>query len=247
MIDLHCHILPNADDGSQSPAQSLRMARMAVRAGVTVMAATPHTNIPRIFENYASEELDARFDELRALLRQAGIPLDVRRGAEIFCDGDVADLLRRGAVSTLDGTRYPLVEFSFHDRPMRVLSVLQDLLDAGCCPVIAHPERYRFVQRDPDGLLPIFAEMGCVLQMNKGSPLGRFGPAVQRTALRMLDQGLVHIVASDAHSDLQRTPWLADCYDFLQEHYGSGCPHLLLERNPAHILNDEPVESVFDI
>ena len=246
MIDLHCHILPGVDDGAQTPEQALDMARLAVDAGVATIAATPHTNIARMFENYASDELDARFTALRTLLKQQNIPLEIVTGAEIYFDGDVADMLRRGTVPTLGGTRYPLVEFSFHDRPSRVLDGLESLLDAGYTPIIAHPERYRFVQRDPGGLLPVFADMGCVLQINRGSPLGRFGEGALRVSRRMLEIGLVHLVASDAHSDTASTPWLADIRAFLRDTYGDGCPELLLERNPAHILRDEPVESVFD-
>ncbi|HIV68491.1 MAG TPA: hypothetical protein IAA32_06460 [Candidatus Butyricicoccus stercorigallinarum] len=246
MIDLHCHILPGVDDGAQTEQQALEMARMAVRAGVHTVAATPHTNIAGVFENYASDELDARFDAFRALLRRENVPLRLVTGAEIYADGDLVDLLQRGRVPTLGGTRYPLVEFSFHDRPARVLRVLQELLDAGYTPVIAHPERYVFVQRDPRGLVPLFADMGCVLQINKGSPLGRFGDSCLRVSRWMLERGLVHLAASDAHRDHMRTPWLADIRAFLYDVYGDGCPQLLLERNPAHILRDEPVEDAFD-
>lgn len=246
MIDLHCHILPGVDDGAQTSEQAIQMARMAVRAGVRTIAATPHTNIVRMFENYASAALTQRFAAFRTLLREQNIPLELVAGAEIFFDGDVSGMLRRGAVPTLGGSQYPLVEFAFHDRPARVLDGLQSLLDAGYTPVIAHPERYRFVQRDPM-LLTAFADMGCVLQVNKGSPLGRFGPAPLRASRYMLEQGLVHLVASDAHSEIERTPYLADARDFLSDAYGDGCPRLLLERNPRHILNDEPVESVFDL
>lgn len=246
MIDLHCHIIPGIDDGAQSQEQALKMARLAVQSGVKTIAATPHTNLLHMFENYVSEELDAHFDAFRALLRQENIPLEIVTGGEIYFDGDVADMLRRGTVRTLGGSRYPLVEFSFRDRPMRVLDGLQSLLDAGYTPVIAHPERYIFVQHDPTGLLPIFADMGCVLQVNKGSPLGKFGETAQRVSRWMLETGLVHIIASDAHSDTVRTTWLADIRHFLRDVYGNGCPELLLERNPAHILRDEPVESVFD-
>lgn len=246
MIDLHCHILPGVDDGAQTAEQALEMARLAVRAGVKTIAATPHTNIARMFENYVSDELDACFAALRALLQQEHIPLELVTGAEIYFDGDVAGMLQRGMVPTLGGTRYPLVEFSFHDRPSRVLDGLKSLLDAGYTPIIAHPERYRFVQRDPGGLLPVFADMGCVLQVNKGSPLGRFGENAMRVSRWMLETGLVHLIASDAHSETARTPWLADIHAFLRDVYGDGCPELLLEYNPMHILRDEPVESVFD-
>lgn len=246
MIDLHCHIIPGIDDGAETLEQSLQMARMAVRSGVKTIAATPHTNIVRIFENYVSDELDAHINAFRDALHRAHIPLQIVSGAEIYYDGNVVDMLQRGALRTINGSRYPLVEFSFHDRPSRVMDGLLALIDAGYTPIIAHPERYRFVQRDPVGLLRAFAEMGCVLQINKGSPLGRFGSEPHRVSRWMLEQGLVHVVASDAHSDVRRTPYLADIREFLSDTYGDGCPQLLLEINPAHILHNEPVEAVFE-
>lgn len=246
MIDLHCHILPGLDDGARTQEQSVQMARMAAESGVRIIAATPHTNLHGIFENYASPTLDQIFAALQQRLLREQIPIELVIGAEIFCNGNVSDLLRRGTLRTLGGTRYPLVEFAFSDHPDHVFRQLRQLLDAGYIPIVAHPERYYFVQHDRH-LLWDFAEMGCVLQVNKGSPLGRFGSAPRRISHYMLERGLVHILASDAHSDTARTPYLADVRRFLMDFCGDGCPQLLLERNPAHILHDEPVESVFDL
>ena len=246
MIDLHCHILPGVDDGAQTNEQALAMAKMAVKSGVKTIVATPHTNIAHTFENYASPELNARFDAFRQLLHEENIPLTIVKGAEIYCDGDVVSMLQRGIIPTINHTKYPLVEFSFKDEVSHVVDSLQHLLDAGYIPIIAHPERYTFVQHDPQGLLPFFADMGCILQINKGSPLGHFGTRAHRVSNWMLEQGLVHIVASDGHRDTQRTPYLADVYDFLQDYYGQGCPELLLQINPMRVLQNEPVESVFE-
>ena len=243
MVDIHCHILPGVDDGSQSVEQSLRMAQLAVRSGVTAIVATPHTNIVRMFENYNSYRLSARFRTLKKALEKADIPLDIVKGAEIYFDGDVASMLKKGKISTINDSRYPLVEFSFSDHVPRVIASLNSLIDAGYTPIVAHPERYHFIHHDVS-LLRTFIDMGCVLQINKGSPLGRFGDMPQKVSRWMLDQGLVHAVASDAHSEIQRTPNFNSIYDFLYDAYGDGCPRLLLDINPEHIINDEPIESV---
>lgn len=107
MIDLHCHILPELDDGSQSLEESLAMARMAVNSGVRAMAATPHCMGERAEEVYGTWSL------LRQALEETGVPLKLYPGMEIFGTPDTARLLREGKLFTLNGSRYPLIEFAF--------------------------------------------------------------------------------------------------------------------------------------
>ena len=165
---------------------------------------------------------------------------------EVFAYGSrILQRLHSGELLTMAGTRSVLVEFPFFDRPSHVIETVLDLLRADYRPVIAHPERYRFIQQEPE-LLDELIELGCVLQVNKGSPLGRFGTAPQQAALYMIRRGMAGLIASDAHSAAQRTPYLLDCADFLDETFGRGCSELLMHINPRHILQDEEIESFYE-
>lgn len=240
MIDLHTHILPGLDDGSPDLDTSVLMAAVAAESGVTHLVATPHSNQRGAFENYASPELHVRFECLREAVREAGLPLELSLGMEIFGTGDVPRLLRDGRLLTLGGGRYLLIEFGFHEDPLRIERLLDALLAAGYLPVVAHPERYYGLQRMPNYLFD-WVNRGIVLQVNKGSLFGRFGRGAQALAGAMLAHGLVGCIASDAHSPDVRTPDLSGAWDYLAERYSEELAQRLLEDNPARILRSEPL------
>lgn len=240
MIDLHTHILPGLDDGSPDLETSVLMAAVAAESGVTHLVATPHSNQRGAFENYASTALQVRFDCLRTAVHEAGIPLELSLGMEIFGTGDVLQLLHDGRLLTLGGGRYLLIEFGFHEDPLRIERLLDALLADGYWPVVAHPERYYGLQRMPNYLYD-WANRGIVLQVNKGSLFGRFGRGAQALAAAMLERGLVGCVASDAHGPDVRTPDLAGAWDYLAERCSEELARCLLEDNPGRILRSEPL------
>jgi len=234
MIDLHSHILPEQDDGAQSLQDSLAMARMAVDSGVKAMVATPHCMNDRTQEVYAAWML------LQEALQEAQIPLKLYLGMEIFGTEDTADMLKDGELFTLNGSRYPLVEFSFHSDGRRESHILRSICRSGYRPLVAHPERYLYVQEDPR-ILNGWLRMGCLLQVNRGSLLGRFGPYAQSTAIELVQRGFATAVASDAHSFRMRTPWLKDVRAMLTEEVSSQCARMLLRDNPGKILKNEEI------
>ena len=235
MIDIHTHTLPGIDDGSQNMDMSLEMLAMAADSGVEMLVTTPHCNIPGEFDNYASSELERLFQRLDAAREEAGIRLKLCRGAEIFATSELPDLLREKMVWTINATRYFLTEFSFDEDPSFCWDVLAECAELGFRPVIAHPERYYFLQ---DDLRIAFdwCTSGYALQVNKGSLLGDFGPRSQETAEILLGHGLAACVASDAHHPLQRTTHMGEIAELLVEEYGEDYARLLLEENPARIL-----------
>ena len=170
MVDLHTHILPHLDDGAFDLETSVRMADLAARSGVFHMAATSHGN----YYDYTLEEYRENFERLQAELRDREIPVKLYSGMEIFMDEKAADLLDLGELLTLNGTRYVLVEFDFEENVEKVYKYIADLQTRRYNIVLAHPERYLFVQRDPE-FAYFLAEQGCALQVNKGSVLGQFG------------------------------------------------------------------------
>ena len=135
----------------------------------------------------------------------------------------------------LNGTKYFLVEFDFGEDPDFCRYILGRCRDRGFWPIIAHPERYVFVQEDPE-IAYEWCRMGYGLQLNKGSLLGKFGREAQITAELLADHGLAACVASDAHSPYQRTTHMGQIREFLTEQFGEAYARLLLEENPLRIL-----------
>ena len=235
MIDIHTHVLPGIDDGSSSMDESMEMLSLAEESGVKVLVTTSHCNIPNVFDNYASKDLERLWHHVEAEAKRIGIGLKLCRGMEIFATEELPDLLADGRVWTLNGTKYFLVEFDFGEDPDFCRYILGRCRDRGFRPIIAHPERYVFVQEDPE-LAYEWCRMGYGLQLNKGSLLGKFGPQAQIAAELLADHGLAACVASDAHSPYQRTTHMGQIREFLTEQFGEAYARLLLEENPLRIL-----------
>lgn len=240
MIDIHTHILPELDDGAHDWDDALSMARLAVKSGVTALIATPHCGLPGQETEGRAELLRAQLGRFRDRLAQAEIPLDVCEGMEIFGSEDTAALLDQGELLCLNGSHYPLIEFPFEAYARPASRILDEVLSLKLRPVVAHPERYRYVQNDPE-LLNLWADMGCLFQINRGSLTGRFGPTAQELSWAMLERGFVCAVASDAHSSVSRTTWMKDVYDLLREEFSKETAQLLLEERPLQLLGDQMI------
>ena len=197
MIDLHSHILPGLDDGSRFAEEALEMARSAVDDGIVALAATPHV---RDDHPTTPEEMEHALESMRARLHDAGIPLELLPGGEIALDrlpelGD-DDLRRFG----LGGNRsWLLLETPHFGWPLGIEETLFELRLRGFQAVLAHPERNLEVQEDP-GRLTRLVETGTLVQVTAASLDGRLGPQPQRTARRLIELGLAHMLASDAHA-----------------------------------------------
>ena len=242
MIDIHAHILPGLDDGARDTETALAMAEMAGESGVRTIIATPHCNLPGNRPNFADETLQRTFFAFCRSIHNANIPVNILLGMEIFGTPEVPELLRTGKLIPLAGSRCPLIEFPFRDYGQQATEILAGVAALGFRPIVAHPERYYYVQQSPE-LLNRWIELGCLLQVNKGSLLGRFGPAEEATALELLDRGFVSFVASDAHSPIVRTPWMADVQDLIADEYSPKLARRLLEDNPQTLLEGRDVET----
>lgn len=232
MIDLHCHILPGMDDGAQSFEESLAMAAMAAGHGIRHIAATPHCVIG------GARDVVNGVAVLQELLQEEHIPVRLYPGMEIVGTFDTARLLREKKLLTLNDSRYPLIEFAFDTDGEEETEILQSVIDAGYTPLIAHPERYRCVCQTPE-LVNLWAKMGCLFQVNRGSLLGRYGHSAQQMSMALVRRGFAAVVATDAHSSVMRVPRARDVYELLFQSFSPIVAETLMERNPEWILNDK--------
>lgn len=235
MIDLHCHILPQLDDGSESLEESLAMARLAANCGVTAIVATPHCVDGGI------RQIHDRVLLLRDAMEDVGIPVRLYMGMELFGTADTARLLSGGRLLTLNGSRYPLIEFSFHGTGEAETEILEDVLREGFVPVVAHPERYAYIQEEPR-IINEWKAMGCLFQINRGSLLGRFGSNAWHMGWELVKRGFATVIASDGHSARMRTPWMGDIREKLSREVSPDAARWLLDHNPNRILNNQTVE-----
>lgn len=241
MVDIHCHILPDVDDGAETMSDALEMAYLAVSCGVTDLVATSHVRGSKEGLEEISV-LHRQFLSLKEAVARENIPLNLHLGAEILCTGETAELARQKKLPTIGDTNYVLCEFYF-DAPWHYMEdVLDTIAQVGYRPIVAHPERYDALREDRRRIAHWF-RAGYVLQVNKGSLLGAFGSRVRDTALWMVETGLLHLIASDAHSPIRRTTDLTQLREFLLDSYPPGYVRLLLEENPGRVIRGENMVS----
>ena len=240
MIDIHAHILPGIDDGAEDMYDTLEMARMAVESGVTAIVATPHCNLPGLFDNYFCDAYVKLYQNCVKALEEEKIPLKLYPGVEAYATHDLPNLLVDRKIMPLNQSRYVLMEFAFDEDPDFAMDLLRRVTEVGAKPVIAHAERYEFIQEYPH-IAYQWRRKGYVIQVNKGSFLGRFGRSAQKSAYQMLNHNLVSVVASDAHSPFQRTPVLAEAYEAVCEKYSKKNADFLFQINPSRICKNQPI------
>lgn len=241
MIDLHVHILPGVDDGPRDSATAVEMCRIAVRDGITKIAATPHFLARGA--KATREEISTHVDSLKATLREKQVPLEIVTGAEVRLVEDLPERIHRGEIPMIGESRYLLLEAPLEgDFSAALRQMTFDLRLAGITPIIAHIERLGTLAAHPD-LPQDLALQGAVLQVNASS-LSAAGTPVFARANRMLETGLVHVVASDAHDATRRPPRLAEARRRCVERLGEKAADLLFRGNPEAILANRPVEPV---
>jgi protein-tyrosine phosphatase len=197
MIDLHSHILPGLDDGMRTVADSVELAREAAAGGIEAIAGTPHV---RDDWGVTADAMEGALAEVRAAVEAAGVPIRVLPGGEIALeelDRRDPDELRRFGLG--GNPRYLLVETPYHGWPLDVEERLFRLRADGVTPLLAHPERNAEVQADPERVARL-VHSGTLVQITAASLDGRSSKRTRACAFRLIEDGLAHVVASDAHA-----------------------------------------------
>lgn len=241
VIDLHCHILPGIDDGAADLSVSLAMARASVEQGVTVIACTPHI-LPGLYHNTGPAIREAT-QQLQAIFVQEGIPLQLATGADAHMAPDFIAGLRSGHLLSIANSRYVLVEPPHHTAPPQLEDFFFNLVVAGYVPVLTHPERLSWVPSRHETIQRM-VRAGVWMQITAGSFAGAFGRDALYWAERLLDNGCVHLIASDAHDAKRRPPNLAVGREFVAKRVGAEEAERLVLTRPLGILKDQPPSSL---
>lgn len=240
MIDIHTHILPETDDGAGSMTEAVEMLKICLKSGVKDVVVTPHGNLTELFPQSSQELLNIQFKRLKKELLELKIQINIYKGMEVFASYNLYDKLSDGSIWTLNQSKYLLTEFSFDADCEFIFEILEIIESKGLIPVIAHPERYKIVQNNPQ-IVYEWNRKGYIVQVNKGSLAGAFGRAEKETAHLLLDCNLVQLVASDCHHANSRMPGLKSVYRYISRYYSEGYAQILLDINPERILRDQQV------
>lgn len=241
MIDFHNHILPNVDDGSKSLEMSIEMLREAQRQGITDVVSTTHFQHPKmkdIITDY--DHLLNIKNKLDDALKENNIKVKIHLGAEVFFDFNLLELTSNKLV-TFGNYKYMLIEFHPILFPKQYKNHLFELKLNGISPIIAHPERYRQVQKEIH-LLESWIDAGCFIQIDNGSLLGHFGSKVRHCALNIIRNGLFHMIGSDSHNDKKRNFCLLETVDLLKKNNIQNVDSIIA--NPFCVINGNEPEKI---
>ena len=241
MYDVHCHMLPAFDDGAKDLDTALQMARIAVEDGITHLACTPHI-YPGLFD-YDSKRIRAATDSFRIELEKADIPLEIGMGADIQQVSEMVQRLNDGSMPTINQSRYCLFEPPHHIAPTNFEESVFNVIAAGYVPVITHPERLSWIETHYQEFVNV-AKLGAWMQVTAGSLTGRFGPRPQYWAEKLLGEGIVRLLATDAHNLTSRAPLLTEGQHAAASLVGAEESRALVVERPMAIWNNTPVEQV---
>jgi protein-tyrosine phosphatase len=235
MVDIHCHILPDLDDGAVESSVAQEMAGMAIADGITHLVATPHSNYRYEF----IPEINRRKrDELQS---QIGDALTLLLGCDFHLSYENLEALRSDpARFTINGKQYLLVEFADTNIPPNMDQIFFELIGRQLAPVITHPERNPLLSKNLEQICK-WIEAGCLVQITAASFLGRFGRHAQESARQMLRRRMVHFIASDAHDTKSRPPLLSEARKAVAAEVGEEVAEALSESNPRAAIEGRPL------
>jgi protein-tyrosine phosphatase len=232
MIDIHCHILPETDDGASSWETAIEMCRMAAQDGIRHIVATPHAN-----DEYTYDR-ERHLDTLKQLRDQAGVDLEFSLGCDFhFSFDNIQDALARHDRYVIGNTSYLLIELAEFSIPPSMTTLLGRLMTAGLRPILTHPERNQILQKRPEPVLE-WAREGCIVQVTANSLTGRWGDRALKAAHFLMKHDAVHVLATDAHNTRSRPPVLSTGRDAATKLLGKEIAQALVVDNPAAIVSN---------
>lgn len=240
MIDIHSHIINGIDDGSKTIEESISLLKQMKKLGINVIVATPHyiTGTSYTSDNYSKK---CRLAKIKEILENGDIGLDLYLGNEVFIDHDIDKLVKDNEIATINGSKYILIEFPRNSKVLDLTDILFNLRSKGYVPIIAHPERYVFLQEDYK-VINEFLEMGCLFQGNLENAVSKYGKNPEKVFWYMLKNNKYQFLATDIHHD---TDPLFKNYSKIQssivKFVGEEKFYTLTHINPMKVLKNEMI------
>ena len=239
IYDTHNHLLPGVDDGPQEFSEAIKICKIAESQNTKSVIVTPHRK--DVNENLSVQIIKNLVLEINQTLKEYQVDIEIKLGMENHIDLGLLKDIREGKALTLNDSKYILVEMPWEGRPSYIEEVITDLLSYGLTPVLAHPERMKLFEVEPN-LLFDFVQMGCLSQLTASSLYGKFGNTALNNSIEIMKQGLVHIIASDTHMAVGQR-----CYDMelgfthAKRMIGIEDATMLFSTNPLNILENQKI------
>lgn len=235
MIDIHSHLIPNVDDGAKSPEETIELIKEAREAGITDIILTPHYIINSYEQN--AETLILLKDKLQQIINSENIKVNLHIGMEVYITDNLVEILKQNKILTLAGSKYLLMELPLNTNVQYLDMVIFKLIEDNIIPIIAHPERYKFVQEDPSKVRELI-KSGCLIQSNIGSILGIYGKKAKKTIKYLLKNDLINFIATDTHRKNTIYPLLEKGIKKIEKITGKEKAEELTNLNVQKILNN---------
>lgn len=242
MIDMHCHVLYEVDDGANSIEEAKKICEISSKQGIKYIVATPHYIIEEIEQNLG--ELEEKRRALNLWCKDNKLDIEILSGCESFIHPLLPQYVSEKKVPTINNSRYLLVEFPMDEMPLYTEDIFYRLMLKGFIPIIAHPERYTYIRKNPQKLLKL-VEKGALVQCNAGSFLGYFGESIKRCAVSLLKHNLVHFIGSDSHSHIARGrgPCIDKAIEEIKKINFEGNVESIVN-NSINVIEDNPVQYI---
>jgi len=244
MYDLHCHLLPDVDDGPATWEQTFALARCLINEGVITVAATPHSYSLQSNQKYNLTHIKRLVGEIHAALQEQALSLTVVAGMEILLGDNLVHRLNNGQLHCYEGTRTLLLETSAYISPDELINAIDELSNNDYRVVLAHPEKIEAVHDDPNILFPL-VESGVVMQITAANLVGLNGPRRQHLCEDLIFHGMGHLIASDAHAATgPRSPAMRAGYKAAVTLLGASSARHLVVTIPQLLLLDKPLSTI---
>ena len=241
MIDFHSHILPNIDDGSRSIEETFNLIKEAKNVGFDGIVSTSH-----YMENYYETNVPEREVWINAIYENLQVKnMDIRLylGNEIYLSENIIKLLEEGKASTINDTSYVLFEMPLNAEPLNLYDIVYEMMQYKLVPILAHPERYSFVQKDPE-LIYDLIQKGVLMQANYGSIIGQYGEKAKIIVKKFFKNNMIHFLGTDVHRQNTIYPRIPEALAQINELIGEEKLKELSTTNPSLALKNKRIDIV---
>ena len=242
MIDMHSHFLLQIDDGSRSVEETFQMIKEASKAGFTAIVSASHY-IANTYD-FNKEERREIINAISSNLSKENIDIKLYNGAEVYIDTNIIEKVKKGIIPKINNSRYLLMELPMQNKMLSTDNILYNLLSSNIVPIIAHPERYKYVQDNPNILIDLI-EKGVLFQANFASVIGHYGNNAKKTVIKLLQNNMIHCLGTDCH----RADTIYSNMDKILEHLNKILPKKEIEKlttvNPMKIISNQEIKINF--